>query len=111
MPLAISAGPDAAVEQHRNLGADRVCYGRKLFESRNRAVDLTAPVIGDADTIHAGFDRPLGVVRVEDALEQERQASSTSQELQIRPREVVAGVDGEKPPYGIERLPRADARR
>jgi len=63
-------------------------------ESGDRAVDLAPAVVRHDDSVHAVVERALGVLAVEDALEDDRQPRALAQEGQVLPGQRRAGVDG-----------------
>src|SRR5205085_11751175 len=58
----VATAPDAAVEQHLELVADRFGDGGQGTDRRGRAVEIVAPVVGDRDRAEAGVEGPPGVV-------------------------------------------------
>ena len=94
----VAAPPDAAVEEHLDPVSNRVDDRRQRLQRRHHSVELPAAVIRDDDARRAVLRRENGVVRVEHALDDDRNRNRGGEPLEVAPverrvdeREVLAG--------------------
>ena len=88
--------PDPAVEDEHGLRADRLADGGQRVERGDGAVDLSAAVVRDDDAAGPELDGSPGIVRVQDPLDQEREARAMAQRGQVVPAQARVGVDVEE---------------
>ncbi len=81
----VGARAHAAVEQHRQVVADRVGDRGQRVERGDLAIDLAATVVGDHDAVDPALARRARVVGVEDALDQRSAARSPRAGTRGRP--------------------------
>ena len=91
-----AAAADAAVEEDRELVADRLGDRRQGVERGDRAVDLAAAVVGDDDPVDAALRRLAGVVDVLDPLDEDRQRGPLAQPGEVVPVQRGVGLDAEE---------------
>ena len=81
----VAAAPDAAVDQHRDAAFDRLGHGRQSADRGDRAVQLAAAVVGDDHAVDAVIDRGARLVRMQDALQEQRPRPDLAQPGDIAP--------------------------
>ncbi len=96
----VAAAPDAAVDQHRHAAFDRLGHARQSPDRGHRPVQLAAAVVGDDHAVDAVIDRGARVVRMQDALQEQRPRPDLAQPGDIAPAqrrvEQVVDVPGER---------------
>ena len=84
----VDAAAKAAVDQDRRPPAGRLDHARQRQDRCDCAVKLAAAVVGDDDSVSAAADRFARVVRVQEALDEERPAPLLAQTVDVTPTNV-----------------------
>src|SRR5439155_16676146 len=94
----ILAGADATVHVDLDLRPDLGRDRRQRFDAGRRAIELAAAVVADDQRIGARRHRQLGVLDVEDALEDQLAAPALLDPLDVAPVELRVELPGR--PFG-----------
>jgi hypothetical protein len=89
----VHAGADAAVEHDLDLRADGVDDFRQHLDRGRRAVELAAAMVGDHDRLRAGLGGELGVLDVEDALEDQLARPDAADPVDVFPVQRVSNCE------------------
>src|SRR5688500_7333178 len=81
----VLAAADAAVEPRFSFPLNSTCYLREGTDRRDRAVELAPAVVRHHDRIRARLHRELGVLGIEDALDDELAAPELLHPLDVFP--------------------------
>jgi hypothetical protein len=76
---------NATVNQERDSTLDPIHDLRQRVNRRGRSIEISPTMIRHHDGLRAGLDRKLGILRVEDALEDERQLRERAKRFDILP--------------------------
>ena len=84
----IGAAADAAVEQDGGLVAHLGDDAGQHVDRGDGDIKVTAAVVGDHDAVRAAFHGDAGILRVHDALHDQRAGPAVAQAVHVVPREV-----------------------
>ena len=92
----VRAAANAAVEQDGKGAGHRGHHLRQRVDGTDASVDLTSAVRADDDPVHAMVNRTAGIVRMQDALEDDRQPGVVAEPAEVAPGDRRARVDVEE---------------